>query len=194
MPVGGSQKLPARGPFLGLRRRLARIIGASAAVILALQAAGPASAQPGDAAQRRFVQAYVDALRSKDVKRVAAMLHPATRACINDRDRYFFDYMFNQQLSTGSEITASYEIEHIQPVTGPAELMMLPPEGFAYPVAPTHALQINAMGKNKQTYILLAYMAPANGRWFVVTPCPNATGLRMIAEQEAKVRAQGGAR
>ncbi len=194
MPVGASRMDMDRGPHLGLRGGLARILGASAAVILALQAAGPASAQPGDAAQRRFVQAYVDALRSKNIDRVTAMLHPATRACINDQDRYFFDYMFNQQLSTGEEITATYEIEHIQPVTGRAELMLLPPEAFAYPVPPTHALQINAKGKNKQTYILLAYMAPANGSWFVVTPCPNATGLKMIAEQQAKVRAQGGAR
>jgi hypothetical protein len=190
MPVGASRKKLVRGPF----RRLARIIGASAAAILALQAAGPASAQPGDAAQRRFAQSYVAAIRSQDPGRVAAILHPATRACINDQDRYFFDYLFNQQLSTGAELTAAYEIEHIQPVTGPAELMMLPPEGFAYPVAPTHLMQLNAKGKDGKIYIVIAYLAPANGGWFVVTPCPNAVGVKMIAEQQAKVRAQGGAR
>jgi hypothetical protein len=190
MPIAAFRKKPVRGPF----RSLARIIGASAAVILALQAAGPASAQPGDAAQRRFAQSYVGAIRSQDSGRVAAILHPATRACINDQDRYFFDYLFNQQLSTGAELTAAYEIEHIQPVTGPAELMMLPPEGFAYPVAPTHLMQLNAKGKDGKIYIVIAYLAPANGGWFVVTPCPNAVGVKMIAEQQAKVRAQGGAR
>ena len=193
MPVAFRKHLD-RGPFLGIRRGLARIVGASAAVVLALQVGGPASAQPGDAAQRRFVQSYVAAIRSQDAGRVRNVIHPATRACMNEQDRFFFDYMFNQQLETGAEITGAYEVEHIRPVSGRAELMGLPPEGFAYPVEPTHLMQLNAQGKNHQTYIVLAYLAPANGGWFVITPCPNAVGMKMIAEQQAKARAQGGGR
>ena|GEM_PF-4450856 len=49
-------------------------------------------------AQVKFVHAYVAARQSKDASRIANLFHPNVRACINDHNRPFFDFVVSQEI------------------------------------------------------------------------------------------------
>jgi hypothetical protein len=181
MPVGASRKKLARGPF----HSLARIIGASAAVMLALQAAGSASAQTADASQQKFAKAFVAAIRSHDSAKVQALEHPASRACVNDETRAYFDWGVANELETGGRTSGPYRVTRFGPADGQGLLGFLPAGAFSYPVKPTHEIQIDTQTGEHGQILLVRELAKANGRWFVVDPCPNAAGLKFFAEQKA---------
>jgi hypothetical protein len=165
----------------------ARLAGA-AAFCLALQLPPSAGAQTPTAAQRQFAATYIAALRSNDLARLKTVYHPATLACINAADHAYFDYLFAGDLQTGASLAGSYELESFKPFSGPAEPFGVPADAFAYAPRPTHVMQINAQTKNRQTMVLLVYLAPANGAWGSILPCPNAKGVQMIAEQARQRR------
>ena len=181
MPVAASRKKPAPGPLRGL----ARIVGASAAVILALQAASPATARAPDAGQQAFAKAFMVAIRSHDPARVRALEHPASLACVNDQTRAYFEWGVANELNTGARTTGPYRVTRFGPADGQGVLGFLPPGAFAYPVKPTHEIQIDTQSGENQQIMLVRELAKANGTWFLVDPCPNAEGLKFFAEQKA---------
>jgi hypothetical protein len=121
---------------------------------------------------------------------VKALFHPATLACINDANRDYFDFSFKDELRTGAILGTSYKIESIKPLSGPPPLGVLPAEVFAYPVEPTHQLQIDAETRDHHPMYLIRFLAQANGRWYTVDPCPNAKGLTFFAQQRAEGKRQ----
>lgn len=169
-------------------RRLARRARAAGllAACLALPLAAAAAAQPPTPAQRQFAATYIAALRSNDLKRLRSVYHPATLACINAADRSYYDYQFAGDLETGASLTGAYELEAFKPFAGPAEPFGVPADAFAYPVRPTQVMQINARTSAGQTMVMLVYLAPANGSWGSILPCPNAKGVQMIQQQAAQ--------
>jgi hypothetical protein len=178
MSVGTPRKALVHAP-----RRVAG--GAGAAVLIALQAAGPASAQPGDAAQTRFAQTYMAAIRSQDPAKVRALQHPASRACLNEKTRGYFEWGFANELATGAMTAGPFRVSRFGPVGAQTPLGFLPPGAFTYPVRPTHEMQIDTQSREHQQVLLVRELARVNGTWFLVDPCPNAAGLKFFAEQKA---------
>jgi hypothetical protein len=192
MRVAASQKKPARRPFLELRRGLGRrgrirLVSAAAAVLTF--AAGSAVAQPSIQEQQEFAKAYVAALRSQDVSRLEATIHPATLACINPANRAYFDAIFKSQLEIGLRLGPAFSIKQLAPVTE-GRVTMLPPEGFAYPVQPSYRIQINA-DRPDRSVAVQAFLAPGPGGWFAVHPCPNAAGMKYFAELSPRRNVDG---
>jgi hypothetical protein len=160
--------------------------------VFALILVGPhaASAQSADPAQQQFADAWMAAIKSQDVAKLKALFHPATLACINNSNRDFFDFNFKDELRNGAWLGTSYQIESIHSLSRPPPMGGFPEDGFAYPVEPTHQLQIDAETKDHRTMILLRFLAQANGRWYTVDPCPNAKGLTLFAQQRAESERQ----
>jgi len=160
--------------------------------IFALILAAPhvVSARSADTEQQQFADAWMAAVKSQDVAKVKALFHPATLACINDSNRDFFDSNFKEELWDGTGLGTSYQIESVNPLPRPAPMGAFPEEGFAYPVEPTHQLQIEAETKDHRTMTILRFLAQANGRWYMVIPCPNAKGLTLFAQQQAETERQ----
>jgi hypothetical protein len=188
MPIRSSRKTFARGPLAGL----VRIIGAAAAVIIALQAAGPASAQPSVPEQQQFAHAFVAALRSQDVRRLEAMIHPATLACITAANRAYFDQVFKSELALGPRLGPNISVQPPERVTA-GDPSTPPADGFVYPVQPSYRIQIAARGGRGPANVVQAYLAPGPGGWFIVHPCPNATGMRFFAELSPQRKIDGAA-
>jgi hypothetical protein len=169
-------------------RRPALRLVAVAAGVLVLQAASPAAAQPGDAARQRFARDYMAAIRGRDPAKLKALFHPATLACINARTRAYFEDGFAEELRSGAALQAAYAIEGVRVLKGPSALNLAP--GFAYPTPPTFEIQIDTQTLDHHKASLLRYVAPANGVWLIVDPCPNEDGLKAYLAERAKGDAQ----
>jgi hypothetical protein len=177
MRVGFSRGILLRAALIGI-------------FALILAAPRTASAQSADREQQQFADAWMAAVKSQDVAKVKALFHPATLACINDATRDFFDSNFKEELWDGTGLGTSYHIESVSPLPRPAPMGAFAEEGFAYPVEPTHQLQIEAETKDHRTMTILRFLAQANGRWYMVIPCPNAIGLTLFAGQKAETDRQ----
>jgi len=153
---------------------------------VALAAAAPAAAQAPTAAQQRFAAAYVAALQSNDPSQVKAIYHPATLACINAASQPYFDAVLDKALQSGAEFGGPYRLTSFKAPAGPA--FMDGSDLFIYPVTPTYEMQIDARGGDNmhvKIRTLIVYLAPTNGGWGVVLPCPTAKGMQMIRQQLA---------
>jgi hypothetical protein len=166
--------------------RTSRSIAAVAAAAFLLGAAHGASAERADAAQRHFVDQWMAAIKSHDTAKVKALFHPATLACIDDGNRDYFEFRFKDALRTGAKLGVEYDIERVKPLDGPPPLGVLPADGFAYPVAPTHQLQIDAETRDHHLMVLARFVAPVDGTWYAVDPCPNETGIAFFEQQRAE--------
>lgn len=161
-----------------------------ATAIILLLAAGSAAGRTAprsdpDAGAQQFAKAYVSALRSHDPARLQALQHPASRACLNDQTRAYFDWGIANEFKTGAMLSGPYTITRFGPIGGESVLGFLPRDSFAYPVKPTHQIQIDFESRDNQGILLVRELARENGRWFMVDPCPNAAGLKFFAEQKA---------
>ena len=185
MAIRAHRGQQARGRFVRLPRSLARVTGVSAAVFISLQAAGSASAQATDPGAQQFAKAFMAAIRSHDPAKVRALEHPASRSCIDDRTRPYFDWGVANDLETGAMTRGPYRVTRFGAVASPAPLGFLPPGDFSYPVRPTHEIQIDTQSGERQQVLLVRELARVNGVWFLVDPCPNAEGLKFFAEQKA---------
>ena len=123
------------------------------------------------------------AIKSRDTAKVKALFHPATLACINDGTRDYFEFRFKDALRAGAKLGVDYQVERVKPLDGPPPLGALPAAGFAYPVAPTHQLQIDAETRDHHLMVLARYVAPVDGTWYAVDPCPNETGIAFFEQQ-----------
>src|SRR5512137_1395970 len=85
----------------------------------------PARAQDKaiDAAQRSFIQAYVTAMRSQDLAKLKTLIHPAVLACINDRNRNYFDFIFAHDLKLGTGFKTEYQVKNITALHGAPALL-----------------------------------------------------------------------
>jgi len=140
-----------------------------------------------DAARRRFVQQYMDAIRARDVGAIRRLTHPASLACIDDASRAFFDSVFKGELRYARTI-AGYRITRI----GPASALSVPgiPDTlFREPVPATHEFQVDADAASSSTTIIRR-IARLDGAWYIVVPCPTAEGLERFREREVRRREQ----
>jgi hypothetical protein len=149
------------------------------ALALGLFAVGASAAAPDESAiQSTFVKPWIEALRSKDAARIRQFTHPLVRACATESTKLYFDYLSNNELSLA--VTGAYEVTSVTALTGPAPLLMLPADGFAYTVQPKYQVQIDFKETNLSA---VRWVAASNGRWFEVFPCPNEKGIAFLREK-----------
>ncbi len=164
------------------------------AVCLALVAVAShtASAQhvgdaAGDAARRRLVQQYMDAIRTRDVDALTRLTHSASRACVDDASRPFFDSVLEGDLRHARAV-AGYRITRIVPA-GALSVPGVSDTLFREPVAATHEFQVDFGTAASQT-TLIRRIAPVDGAWYIVVPCPTPDGLERFREREVRRREQ----
>lgn len=136
--------------------------------------------------QIKMVRGYVAALQSKDKAKIMSFFHPAVRACITAKNRAFFDYLVAQQLDgmpTGkySRLT----ITPVLPKSSPSVWAFVPAKGFPYPVLPTYDIQVD-FDTPGNLYSDMLEAAPSGDAWYLVTACPNADGMRVMREMQAR--------
>jgi hypothetical protein len=158
------------------------------AVLLAIMASSGFTASDEDAIQNTFVMPWIEAARSGDKARIEQFLHPRVRACINASTKEYFDFgLDNEVRAVGA---GPYLVTKVAPLKGPPPAF-LPEDGFPYPVQATYEVQIEF---EKGSLLSIHFLAPANGSWFEVFPCPNEKGMAFMRQQlvewaEQKTRA-----
>ena len=136
------------------------------------------------AIQNTFVKQWVEALRSKDTTQIVSFLHAAVRTCMSDPGtKDFFENTLEHQAHTPPPAGA-YHITKLGPMQGPPPAF-LPEEGFPYPVRPTYELEIQ-FDQNNQVLVFAQFLAPVNGSWYYVIPCPNEKGMAFFRDQAVK--------
>lgn len=132
-----------------------------------------------------FAKEFVDAIRSKNVERREALLHPKSRDCIDSQSKPLFDWVFDRQLKY--EIPDDYKVA-VTPI--PAEKEPVSDERFDFPVRPTHQVQIDfKTGPNSGVTIVLLVVYDGTS-WYEVMPCPSPGAISQFQEAEAKRREQ----
>jgi len=147
--------------------------------LLSVSLIAAARAEDVEAAiKRTFVTGWINAINSKDPARIKRFLHPQVQACTTGPGSEFFDFALRQEARNAP--VGQYNVTKIAPIAGPPPAF-LPPDTYTYPVQPTHELNLD-FGNT----VLIRYLAPANGSWYEVYPCPNAKGIAYLHEQMAK--------
>ena len=148
------------------------------AISLAFMAVSAFAASDEAAIENTFVKPWIEALRSKDKARIASFLHPAVRTCMTDPStKDFWDYVLDLQVRTAP--AGGYRITKLGPMQGPAPTFQ-PEEDAAYPVQPTYELQLDFEQNN---LLMVQFLAPVNGTWYDVVPCPNEKGMALFRQQ-----------
>ena len=152
---------------------------ALAFVLLAACTGGASAASDESAIETTFVEPWIGALRSKDKNRVEQFYHPATRACINPTTKEFFDYVLDRE--TSDLLTGGYQVTKIASLNSPPPTF-LPGDGVRYPVRAIYEVDIDFAQSNTT---MVRFVAPSNGKWFEVYPCPNEKGMAFFRQQLA---------
>jgi len=126
---------------------------------------------------------FVEAVQSGSAQRRLELLHPATRACINQQTEEYFSWIFSRQMK--------YIIPDVKfTVSSQTLAETWQPGSLDYPVRPTHQVQIDFEGRpgSGTTVVLLA--AAEAGRWYEVLPCPSRQALALERKAAAERTAQ----
>ncbi len=142
------------------------------AISIALLAASAFAASDDQATiQSTFIKPWVEALQSKDKAGLERLFHPAVRACINSSTREFFDIGIERLMDPAPR--GKYIITKLVPMTGPMPAF-LPEDGFRAPVNPTYDMNLQF---DQSDVVMAIFLAPWNGGWYEVFPCPNEKGM-----------------
>jgi hypothetical protein len=147
------------------------------AISFALLALRACAASDDAAIQNTFVKPWIEAARPGDKARIEQFLHPLVRACINASTKEYFDFGLDNE--TRAVAAGSYLVTKLAPLKGPPPAL-LPEDGFPYPVQATYEVQIEF---EKSSLLSVHFLAPANGSWFDVFPCPNEKGMAFMRQQ-----------
>ncbi len=156
----------------------------AAAIMLALPQ--PGRAQSDDPLHpEAFARYFVDAINSKDADRRLAIVHSASRACINPQSQPFFDWIFARRAKY--HIPADHRIIVTPIDPGRTQLGDGP---LAYPLRPTHQLQIDFDTAPSRGTTIVVLVAFDDGYWREVLPCPRgdavARAQASLAESEQR--------
>ncbi len=141
-------------------------------------AASPSAASDDAAIQNTFVKPWIAAMQSKDKAAMERLYHPAVRACMNRATKEFFDFLADREMQDAA--AGAYHSSKIAPLQQIAPTFL--PEGdVRYPVTPAYQVQID-VEHSDLTYT--RFLAPSNGSWYEVYPCPNEKGMAYLREQQ----------
>lgn len=164
---------------------------ASAVALLIVPAIVGADSASVREEQVKFTRGYVAALQSNDPGAVLKFMHPSVRACMNDKNRAFFDFVVAQQLKGFPHGNYSHlTITPVKPKSEPMLWSFVPEKEFPYPVKPTHQIQIDYTSDPNGLFTDIIEVAPSGESWYFVTACPNADGMALIRKMQAQGAAQ----
>ena len=146
----------------------------------------PLPASPS-AAQQQLARSYMAAVRAGNRAQLAALLHPKVAACQNASNREYFDYVSSQSMRDVPRGKYTVTLTAIPPGGAPA---ILPATMFKYPIQPQFELQIDGDRTAPESASVIRTIAPQDGRWYIVYPCPNAAGIKYFHENIARGRRQ----
>jgi len=126
-----------------------------------------------------LIEPWAQATQANDPEKLVRFLHPQVQACRNAQTKEFFDDALGRLAH--DKIAPGYKITKIAPVQGPTFLDILPADSFYRPVQPTYEAEIQS-----GSTIFGFYLAPVNGSWYQVIPCPNEKGVAMVHESILK--------
>ena len=143
--------------------------------------AGSARADPAS----DFAARYVAAVNAGSEDGIVALLHPATRACMDEASSDFFDTMLANELKRA--IPESYRLT-VTPVAAADTLLMA--GMLAYPVRPSHTLQIDFEDGAYSGITIIRYAFDDGGAWHTVIGCPTPEAVTMFRDARARAEEQ----
>ncbi len=169
------------------------------ASILIAAAAFPLNAQTGmhfgDASpttvlttsQRKFAESYLAAVTGSDIERYKALLHPATRSCMNKDNADYFKTIFDRRVGK----TATNPVLSVEKLPEKFEMFdAMSARGWKYDVRPTHAFHINLVSTGSNQSEIAAFSVLDAGLWYEVLPCPNGKALMDMRQAKLKDEAE----
>jgi hypothetical protein len=124
--------------------------------------------------QRTFAEAYVTAITGSDIDRYKRLLHPTTRACMNNDNADYFNTIFKRrvgQVATNPRLSVEKLPEKFDMFDA------LSARGWSWAVRPTHAFHIDVASSGTKELMIAAFAVLDNGAWYEVLPCPSAKAL-----------------
>ncbi len=143
--------------------------------------AGGARAGPGSAVAARDVAGG----HAGSEDGIVALLHPATRACMDEASGDFFDTMLANELKR--PIPDAYRLT-VTPVADDQTLLMA--GLLAYPVRPSHTLQIDFEDGAYSGTTIIRYAIDDGGAWHTVIGCPTPEAVAMFRDARAQAEEQ----
>jgi hypothetical protein len=131
-----------------------------------------------------FAERFVGALRAKNSEQRIALMHPASRACINAQTQPYYDDIFSRQSKYA--VTANYKVR-VTPVPADGPLMF--EDRLYYPLRPTHMIQIDFDTSPYSGASIILQAVYAGARWYEASPCPRpetTPAMQAAKEQRAK--------
>ncbi len=130
--------------------------------------------------EQSFVAAYIDAVNSNSTQKHKELVHPDSLACMNDKNKDFFDNAFFQagrdKIPADAKASFSDDVSVTQ---------ILPETLVTFPVKPTQVMQLDYMvGETGITR--LRSIAKKDGRIMEVMPCPTEKALVKFRENMEK--------
>lgn len=138
-------------------------------------------------AQRTFAESYLTAVTGSDIERYKRLLHPTTRACMNQDNADYFKMIFQRRVGKDAA-TPRLSVQRL-----PEKFEMidaLNARGWSYATRPTHAFHIDLVSTGPKQSMIVAFAALDNGTWFELLPCPSGKALEEMRQAQRKDEAE----
>lgn len=138
-------------------------------------------------AQRTFAESYLAAVTGMDIERYKRLLHPSTRACMNNENADYFKLIFDRRIGKDA-VNPRLTVEKL-----PEKFEMidaLNAHGWSYAVRPTHAFHIDLVSTGPKQSMIVAFAALDNANWYEVLPCPSGKALEQMRQAQARDAAE----
>lgn len=138
----------------------------------------------GSASPEKAAEDYCRALQEHDVTKIRSLVHPATLGCINSQNRSVFDMIFAEENRFFGP-NARLRVMKVNSLANKDAVGVkeLPADLFYFPFKPTHGFQIDNEGSSDT---MVRDIAPANGSWYVLLPCPTPKGIAFIRSRSKR--------
>lgn len=130
--------------------------------------------------QREFVENYVKVKRFQDDVLLKDLIHPASRACENDENLDYFDYIRWFYLT--EELPEIFRLQILEIAPDKTEALK---KRLGYPIAPTHVMFIE-YGEDNRIEGLQRYLREERKpvkRIYELVKCPDAETLKTFRQQ-----------
>lgn len=133
-----------------------------------------------------FARTFIDALHSKQPARRLEIIHSRSRACITPQNRPYYDWMFTRQEKyavSGHYRATVTPLRQDAPLPGDSQ--------SAYPVRPTHQMQIDFEPGAYKSASMIVLIAPDGVRWREVLACPSGNVVARARSSAAESAERG---
>jgi hypothetical protein len=145
-------------------------------------AGAPQTGNDRDAAAIQLLaRHFVEAVNHRSESEMKTILHPKSRACMRTQNAPYFDGIFSRRMNFVIPSDYVFHAESRSP-----EYFSPPEAEAAYPVGPTHTLQIEFhIGPLSSTTIQLSIIKQGSA-WYEVLRCPTAEDMKRMQATEAE--------